>query len=264
MSCERNQQTSAPPLCANNCGFYGVVAQRNLCSKCYREDARKRNDAVVTNSSSVSPPSSSSSSSSLFQQEQHLSYPASAIDTSSTVCTTLSAEVSVSPTDSISHISSNTATAVLSSLGLPSTSPSSLGSPDTSVLSPPHASSFSSTSAVSSSLAATSDVFPPSSAAAHSLQDAVAAPSEALSAAAGQSEVAAEIPERTIQTNRGRCWCCQAKIGLLGFTCRCGYLFCGKHRYADAHDCCFDYKAYDRQNLAKNNNRVVAEKLERI
>eukprot|EP00922_Rhytidocystis_sp_ex-Travisia-forbesii_P036267 GHVS01053803.1.p1 GENE.GHVS01053803.1~~GHVS01053803.1.p1 ORF type:complete len:263 (-),score=53.64 GHVS01053803.1:1027-1815(-) len=262
MSCERNQQTSAPPLCANNCGFYGVVAQRNLCSKCYREDARKRNDAVVTNSSSVSPPASSSSSS-LFQHEQHLSYPASVIDTSSTVCTTVSAELPVSPTDSFSHIPSDTA--VLSSLGLPTTAASSLRSPDTSVLSPPPpASSFSSTSAASPSLPATSDVSPPSSAAADSLQDAVAAPSEALSAAAGQSEVATEIPERTVQTNRGRCWCCQAKIGLLGFTCRCGYLFCGKHRYADAHDCGFDYKAYDRQNLAKNNNRVVAEKLERI
>merc|ERR1719237_837900 len=31
------------------------------------------------------------------------------------------------------------------------------------------------------------------------------------------------------------------KLGLTGFTCRCGGLFCSIHRYSDKHQCDFDY-----------------------
>merc|ERR1712012_1503986 len=34
----------------------------------------------------------------------------------------------------------------------------------------------------------------------------------------------------------------EKKVGLTGFTCRCGGLFCSIHRYSDKHDCNFDYK----------------------
>merc|ERR1719232_1258151 len=30
------------------------------------------------------------------------------------------------------------------------------------------------------------------------------------------------------------------KVGLTGFTCRCGGLFCSIHRYSDKHECKFD------------------------
>merc|ERR1719427_571510 len=33
------------------------------------------------------------------------------------------------------------------------------------------------------------------------------------------------------------------KVGMTGFTCRCGGLFCSIHRYSDKHECGFDYKA---------------------
>jgi predicted nucleic acid binding AN1-type Zn finger protein len=57
---------------------------------------------------------------------------------------------------------------------------------------------------------------------------------------------------------------CRKKVGLTGFTCRCGHLFCGQHRYAEAHACTFDYKSAGRQALAAANPLVQASKVERI
>lgn len=67
-----------------------------------------------------------------------------------------------------------------------------------------------------------------------------------------------------VQVNKNRCFKCQKKIGLLGFQCRCSYYFCGAHRHADCHDCTFDYKSFGRQQLSKANQRVIADKLNRI
>lgn len=62
-----------------------------------------------------------------------------------------------------------------------------------------------------------------------------------------------------------RCQQCRKKVGLAaGFKCRCGLLFCGQHRYAEAHNCTFDYKTAEREKLAANNPLVQASKVERI
>ncbi|GMP62572.1 hypothetical protein CsSME_00024627 [Camellia sinensis var. sinensis] len=39
-----------------------------------------------------------------------------------------------------------------------------------------------------------------------------------------------------------RCSACRKRVGLTGFNCRCGNLFCAVHRYSDKHDCPFDYR----------------------
>lgn len=50
----------------------------------------------------------------------------------------------------------------------------------------------------------------------------------------------------------------------LGFTCRCGGLYCGEHRYDQAHNCNFDYKSVEREEIRKNNPVVVSDKIQRI
>ncbi|CAI5746269.1 unnamed protein product [Peronospora destructor] len=35
--------------------------------------------------------------------------------------------------------------------------------------------------------------------------------------------------------------------------CRCGYVFCGSHRFEDQHKCSFDFKTADRAELARCN-----------
>lgn len=50
-------------------------------------------------------------------------------------------------------------------------------------------------------------------------------------------------------------------MGLTGFQCRCGHLFCALHRYSDKHSCTYDYKAAGQEAIAKANPLVVAEKV---
>ncbi|KAJ4842710.1 hypothetical protein Tsubulata_017889 [Turnera subulata] len=61
---------------------------------------------------------------------------------------------------------------------------------------------------------------------------------------------------------KNRCEGCNKKVGLTGFACRCGKVFCGKHRYPKEHSCTFDFKALDRVLLVKQNPLVQADKLD--
>ncbi|KAL8495976.1 hypothetical protein ACS0TY_019914 [Phlomoides rotata] len=61
-----------------------------------------------------------------------------------------------------------------------------------------------------------------------------------------------------------RCSGCRRKVGLTGFRCRCGELFCADHRYSDRHDCSYDYKAVGREAIARENPVVKAAKIVKI
>lgn len=54
---------------------------------------------------------------------------------------------------------------------------------------------------------------------------------------------------------------CKAKLGLLGFSCRCGYQFCAKHRHTNDHFCTYDHKSHDKNQLKQKNEKVVADKV---
>ncbi|KAG0541767.1 hypothetical protein BDA96_02G045800 [Sorghum bicolor] len=61
-----------------------------------------------------------------------------------------------------------------------------------------------------------------------------------------------------------RCLSCRKKVGLTGFQCRCGGTFCSTHRYTDSHQCTFDYKTAAREQIAKQNPVVMADKINKI
>ncbi|KAL2511607.1 Zinc finger A20 and AN1 domain-containing stress-associated protein 5 [Abeliophyllum distichum] len=67
-----------------------------------------------------------------------------------------------------------------------------------------------------------------------------------------------------VKSQVNRCSGCRRKVGLTGFRCRCGELFCSEHRYSDRHDCSYDYKAAGREAIEKENPVVKAAKLIRI
>jgi cytoskeletal protein RodZ len=104
------------------------------------------------------------------------------------------------------------------------------------------------------SAAAASPVAVPQPAASEPAVDIAASPSSPAEAAA---------PTEQPKTST-RCMKCRKKVGLTGFKCKCGLLFCGQHRYAEAHDCGFDYKTSQREKLAAANPVVQAAKVERI
>ncbi|KAG2471125.1 ZFAN6 protein, partial [Polypterus senegalus] len=83
----------------------------------------------------------------------------------------------------------------------------------------------------------------------------------------GSSQTPAEGQEKSPEKpkqRKNRCFLCQKKVGLTGFDCRCGNLFCSIHRYSDTHNCTFDYKADAAEKLRKENPVVVGEKIQKI
>lgn len=69
-----------------------------------------------------------------------------------------------------------------------------------------------------------------------------------------------------VKTKEGpnRCATCRKRVGLTGFSCRCGHMFCSVHRYSDKHNCQFDYRIAGQDAIAKANPVVKAEKLDKI
>lgn len=41
------------------------------------------------------------------------------------------------------------------------------------------------------------------------------------------------------------------QVGYTGIACRCNYVFCSLHRYPEQHDCTFDFKTSDRNELKR-------------
>ncbi|GMF09879.1 unnamed protein product [Phytophthora lilii] len=79
-------------------------------------------------------------------------------------------------------------------------------------------------------------------------------------------DVSAQKQEDTkpVQKNRRRCWHCKVKVGLTAVKCRCDYTFCGKHRYAEEHNCAFNFKTAGKRKLEEENPVVVPSKVARI
>ncbi|XP_043656965.1 AN1-type zinc finger protein 6 isoform X2 [Drosophila teissieri] len=70
--------------------------------------------------------------------------------------------------------------------------------------------------------------------------------------------------DKDAKKKKNRCGECRKKVGLTGFQCRCGGLYCAVHRYSDKHNCTFDYREHGAQEIRRNNPVVVGEKIQKI
>jgi hypothetical protein len=85
----------------------------------------------------------------------------------------------------------------------------------------------------------------------------------------GQEGQVGQVP---VQKNRSRCFSCNKKVGLLGFDCKCGFVFCSAHRHASSggkdessgHNCTFGWQDFDRKILANSMEVVAPQKLEKL
>jgi len=107
---------------------------------------------------------------------------------------------------------------------------------------------------------------PVAAAAIEAAAEALAMPMERAAAARGEGEAelvaAPKASPKSAKKKKVRCNVCNKKLGLLGFDCRCGHMFCSNHRHPDTHVCPVDYKQIGRDRLRRENEVVAADKLE--
>jgi len=79
-----------------------------------------------------------------------------------------------------------------------------------------------------------------------------------------QTEANATDGQKTSKKKKNRCTKCKVNVGVIGFPCRCGGTFCSTHRYANEHNCSFDYREHGAEEIRKNNPQVIGEKVTKI
>lgn len=89
--------------------------------------------------------------------------------------------------------------------------------------------------------------------------------SETLVSVAKEDPLKLQKPiDKPVKKQPIKCKECNKRVGIYGFDCRCGLVFCGEHRYSDKHNCTYDYKTAAKVQLIEANPQLVSAKINKI